>query len=521
MKTSNQSDNHYDLIVIGSGMGGLTVASLMAQLSGWRVLVLESHFKPGGFLHSFQRKGFSWEPGVHYIGQMKKGDMGRSFMDLVTTGKVDWKKLGSPYERMVFPEGKFEVPDTYRQFESDLIERFPKEEKGLRRYFKDIVTCENWMHRWFFSKQFRSPVAWAINLWGKRLAERNTKEYLDSLFEDVLLKAILAGQWPDHGSPPSKSAFGFHCTVAGDFKDGAYFPIGGGDAIANSAVDVVKENGGDCLLNHKVKRILLKGNRAVGVEVERKGKEVTFSADRIVSNAGAATTFGKLLPENVATKEKQRLSRTAPGTSAIILYLGLKDDPAKYGIKDCNYWIYESTAHEFYVEPDKLNTADKIEGVYFSICSFRDPSKKKHSAQIVSFNQQDHWKEFLGTSWMKRGAEYEKKKQVVANALIDFVSEEVPQIRDLIEYQELSTPLSVENFTQHSKGMIYGQLCDRNRLFRDSWSIRTSVKNLYLTGTDIGTPGVGSALMTGVMTAGFLMGVFGMWKLFNAASKYQ
>ena len=77
----------YDLIVIGSGMSGLATASLIAQFCKKRVLVLEAHFTLGGFLHSFKRKGYEWDPGFHYVGDMEEGTQTRGCMDLVTGRK--------------------------------------------------------------------------------------------------------------------------------------------------------------------------------------------------------------------------------------------------------------------------------------------------------------------------------------------------------------------------------------------------------------------------------------------------
>ena len=76
----------FDAIVIGSGIGGLSTASLLAQVAKKRVLVLERHFKLGGLTHSFQRQGFHWDVGLHYVGGMAAGSMSRQFMDLVTGG---------------------------------------------------------------------------------------------------------------------------------------------------------------------------------------------------------------------------------------------------------------------------------------------------------------------------------------------------------------------------------------------------------------------------------------------------
>ena len=94
----------YDAIVIGSGMGGLAFASLMAKLRKWRVLVLERHFKIGGFTHTFTRPGgWSWDVGLHYVGEMGEGMMGRRLFDLITEGRVKWNPLPDVYDVFVYP----------------------------------------------------------------------------------------------------------------------------------------------------------------------------------------------------------------------------------------------------------------------------------------------------------------------------------------------------------------------------------------------------------------------------------
>jgi len=65
-------DDRWDAIVIGSGIGGLTAAALLAKHASKRVLVLERHYTAGGFTHTFHRPGYEWDVGVHYIGQMEE-----------------------------------------------------------------------------------------------------------------------------------------------------------------------------------------------------------------------------------------------------------------------------------------------------------------------------------------------------------------------------------------------------------------------------------------------------------------
>ncbi len=124
------NSQEYDAIVIGSGMGGMTTASLLAQMGGKRVLILERHFKLGGFTHAFRRKRFEWDVGVHYVGQMQPGSMTRRFMDLVSDFGVQWNPMGHVYEHIRLPGCSFDVPTGMAEFEARLIAKFLK--KNLR-----------------------------------------------------------------------------------------------------------------------------------------------------------------------------------------------------------------------------------------------------------------------------------------------------------------------------------------------------------------------------------------------------
>ncbi len=508
-------ERSYDAIVIGSGMGGLATASLLAQFGKKRVLVLERHFKLGGFTHSFRRKKFEWDVGVHYVGDMQDGGMARRMMDLVTRKGVKWNKIGSPYERFIFKEGTFEVPDGRDAYQSKLIEKFPDERATIEQYFRDLVKAQGWVARWFVSKIYSNPISSLLKLGGADLVSMTTAEYL-SRFKDPLLRAFLASQWPDYGSPPQESAFGLHATVAADFFNGGYYPLGGSSQIAIHAQNAIEAFGGMCLVNHAVKEIVTRNNVACGVTVEHKGKELTFTAPIIISNAGAVTTFGKLTPNNACELEREQIGRLKRGVSATVLFVGLNDDPRKHGFDDANNWIYDRLDHDVHARVRNGEPA-RIDGAFVSFGSLRNPGQEPHTAQIISFTERSIWEKYSGTSWMKRGDEYNAIKESTSEDMLAFTERFMPGFRSLVEYSELSTPLTVESFTGHVGGMIYGQACDPNRLSRDQWKVKTSLKNLYLTGSDVGTPGVNGALMGGVMSAAKVLGHLGLPRIMTKA----
>ena len=137
-KAPEQKDG-WDYIVIGSGMGGMTTAALLSKL-GNKVLVLEQHYVPGGFTHTFLRKGYVWDVGVHAVGEVTEHSMPGRILKSLTDGRLEWASLGEHYEEFYYPDGfRIDFPDHPKKFKEELIRLFPKEEAGIERYFELIL----------------------------------------------------------------------------------------------------------------------------------------------------------------------------------------------------------------------------------------------------------------------------------------------------------------------------------------------------------------------------------------------
>jgi all-trans-retinol 13,14-reductase len=294
----------YDAIVIGSGMGALAFAALMAKLRKWRVLVLERHFKIGGFTHTFSRPGgWTWDVGVHYVGDMGRGMDGRRLFDFITDGRVDWAPLPDVYDVFVYPGLTLKVPKGRANFERALVEHFPSERQAIGKYFRDIKRATNWFTRHIMAMVTPQPVSWivrAINRMTEQSALQTTRQYMEAHIHDPRLRAVLASQWADYGLPPGRSAFVAHAMIVSHYLEGAWYPAGGAGEIPKAASAIIQAAGGELLPSHEVTKILLEGGKAVGVEVQsKKGKDGTrleFRAPVVVSDAGAWNTFTRLLP---------------------------------------------------------------------------------------------------------------------------------------------------------------------------------------------------------------------------------
>ncbi len=164
---------------------------------------------------------------------------------------------------------------------------------------------------------------------------------------------------------------------------------------------------------------------------------------------GAFTTFNQLVPSTHCDEERQKTKRLLRGISAHILFLGLKNDPREHGFDEANYWIYKSLDHDscFDRSPDHpadRSSAPEIRGAFVSFGSLRNPGQHPHTAQVICFTDGKEWADFKDTHWMHRGEEYEQKKQVTTEAMLDFANSRMPGLREIVDYSELATPLTVK-----------------------------------------------------------------------------
>jgi len=504
----------YDTIFIGSGIGTILCAAILARYRNEKVLILERHFTAGGFTHTFKRKNkFFWDVGIHYIGDLHEGSILRKLFDLLSQGTLEWQKMPTVFEKFVYPDLSFSVASDAAQYAADLIRLFPDEEQNIRRYFEDIKKVNTWFGR-HVSIRGRAPFtdhAEASFIEKEGFNPRlSTKVYLDHRFTDAKLKALVVSQWGNYGLPPAQSSFIIHAAVAQHYFAGGYYPLGGSHKILESIEGIVAEKGGAILTSHEVKEIIVENGKAVGVRAvalrEAGAPTKEFYADKIISDAGSYNTYIKLLAaEPIAFRDRlTAFYAKHPVVSNVTLYLGLKDDPRTLGFSGENHWIYSSYDHDanFSSGIDWV-TRGEPPGAYLSFPSLKNAATKAHTAEIIAFTDYAIFEKWKSQPWKKRDADYKEFKERIAAALVSFINQHYPGFADLIEFQELSTPITTEHFAAHPRGSIYGVTCVPERFVASEapWCDPSSpIEGLYLTGADVSSPGVAGAMMGAVAT---------------------
>ena len=506
-------DERWDAIVIGSGIGGLAAAALLAKHAHQRVLVLERHYTMGGFTHVFRRPGWEWDVGVHYIGHVEgKGGLGPIFSDL-TEGRLSWEKMPDTYDEVHLGKERYELRAGREAFVETLAERFPGERETVRDYLRLLSEANRAITPFFFERALPRRSAALTS----RLLARRARPYFEQTVDAVLrpriknpaLYDVLTAQWGDYGLPPSQASFAMHAMVARHYLHGGYYPVGGAAAIAESIEPLITREGGCVAVRGTVSEIVIEKGRAVGVRMED-GR--VLRAPRIVSDAGARNTWLSLVPREAAERTglPDRIRSVAPSVGHLCLHLGLSGTKEELGLTGTNLWLYPEGDRDAHIEAFRKDPEHApFPVVYASFPSSKDPTWNqrypgKSTIEVIAPAWPSTFEAYAGSRWHKRGAEYDALKARLSERLLAALEAHRPNLRPHIVHSELSTPLSTTHFTGHPHGEMYGLSHGPDR-FRLPLRASTPIDGLYFTGQDLTSCGVGGALLGGVLCAAAIL----------------
>ncbi|RZJ35230.1 MAG: NAD(P)/FAD-dependent oxidoreductase [Flavobacterium sp.] len=502
---------HYDVVIAGSGLGGLVSAIILAK-EGYSVCVLEKNNQFGGNLQTFVRDKTIFDTGIHYIGGLAPGQNLYRYFKYI--GIMDHLKLRQmdidAFDIISFEDDGSEYPHAqgYENFKQQLERYFPKERETLDKYCSEIVNiCDS-----FPLYNLKSE-----GKYDNEILSINAKEYIDSITENEKLRAVLAGSNFLYAGIADKSPLYVHALSVNSYIQSSWRCINGGSQITKELIRQLKKHGGETYKYKEVVKFRTENNRVVAAKM-KDGSEV--SAGYFISNIDPKTTLRMSGEENFRKSFYSRIQSLESGISAFSLYVVFHPETFKY-INHNYYHFLDSrevwTAYEYTDESwprayMASMTAPKGDTVWADGMTF---------ITYMKYDELQAWQDTFNTTVQKneRGESYDEFKTRKAEKFLEVIERKFPGIKDCIKSVHTSTPLSYRDYIGGHNGNMYGYVKDSNNPMKTFIAPKTKLDNLYLTGQSINMHGVLGVTIGAVVTCSEILGKEYLVNKINSASE--
>ena len=463
----------YDAIVVGSGIGGLTTAALLAR-AGRSVLVVERHDRPGGYAHAFRRGRFHIDSAVHMVGgcdpeRGPEGGLIGRLLELLEVGDRCQFEPIDPVYRAVYPGLTIDAPSGLEAFTATHAELFPAAATGLRELLGHCVEVRSELAR--FSELsnpldvLRDPDALPrLRAYGRSTLAQVARQSIG----DPGLRAVIGTLWPYLGLPPDRVSFLYWATMLLSYvDDGAYYCKGTFQRLADALAFSIKRAGGELLLRSTVRRVQVQGGRACGIVLEN-GQRI--SAPVIVSNADVMQTATELVGERDMPHGYLRsLERMERSTSAFVVYAATELDLVRLGARHETF-VFQDWDHATAYERTQAGNPDWIT---ITVPTLSDPDLAPPGQHLLVL-----------TTLLPYAAskDWRAAKPRWTERLLEIAARQYPGLLGSLTFVEAATPRTMERYTRNTEGAIYGWALGPNQIGPQRTACRSPLPGLHLAG---------------------------------------
>lgn len=496
----SESNNTYDVVIIGSGLGGLCSALILSK-EGVKVCVLEKNRQLGGSLQIFSRDKVVFDTGIHYIGGLSEGqNLNRYFKYFGLMDKLDIKQMDvNGYDRITFDNDPIEYRHAqgYDNFIHTLGEQFPGETENIRTYCNRIKEICSFFPLYNLEEGIK-------DLFSANFLEMDTKAFIETVTSNKKLQNVLAGSNPLYAGEANKTPLYVHALVVNTYIESAWKCIDGGAQIAKHLASAIKSLGGDIFNYSEASRFNFSGDSI---------KSVTLTDGRVIegktfiSNCDLSKTMDMIEPGHIRQAYRSRINNLENSVSVFILYIVLKKNSTGY----FNHNKYH------YANEDVWDTLNYTEAewpkgfIVFPQYSKRNPEHTDgliamaymHYSDMAPWNQT---KNIIPNYKTERGSGYEDFKEEKSQKLLAAVIKRVPELQGNVESYYSSTPLTYRDYIGSRDGTMYGIAKDYRNPLKTFISPKTKVPNLLLTGQNLNLHGVLGVTVSSVVTCSELLG---------------
>ena len=482
-------DRKYDVIIAGSGLGGLLCGNILAK-EGMHVCILEKSSKAGGCLQTFRRHGVVFDTGVHYFGGMDPGQtLYRYWNYFGLTRSVALERMNPDGFDVIGINGRdYPMAMGFDHFVEQLLPCFPSEKENLEKYIRSLkeISAAFPLYNLEIPKDLRE----------ENFRSQSAFDFFSALSGSGRLASVLAGNNLLYAGNREHTPLHIPALINHSFISSAWRTIGGSAQIAERLVEGILSNGGEIHLDAEVTEIGRKENEFA--VMTKPG--LCFSSKKFISGIHPAKTL-KMMESGIFRKSFfKRITNLKNTVSSFAIYIILKDRSFPY--LNHNYY-YHKTGDVWNNDSDKYWPSGYM---MHTPAPASDDGFAKSMIILTSmpFEMVKKWEH---THQGNRGSEYLDFKDQRTTALLDLTEQRFPGLRSAILYMEASTPLTWRDYTGIPEGSMYGIERDYQDPLATTLFPATKIPGFYFTGQNINLHGVLGVTIGAILTCGEILGL--------------
>ncbi|PWN58763.1 phytoene desaturase family protein [Chryseobacterium viscerum] len=473
----------YDILVIGSGLGGLVSALILAK-EGLKVCVLEKNNQYGGNLQTFSREKLIFDTGVHYLGGLTKGqNLNQFFSYLEIMDDLELQLMDEDgYDRISFGENEIEYPHAqgYQNFVEQLSKYFPEEKGNLENYCEEIQ---------YVCSQFPRYHVVGKDNYNEEILHLNTKRFIESVTQNKKLQAVLLGSNFLYAGDSENVPFYVHALTVNSYIQSAYKCVNGGSQISKLLIRKLREYGAEVHKRSEVSEFIFNENNVLSSVKTKEGRE--YAAKQFISNIEIRSTIKLVGEERLKKSFLNRVLSWKPVSSCFSIYLVLKPQ----SLPNFNYNKYHYSSEEQVWNAFRYRKEAWPETFMLSSTPSKHHPEFAESLTAISYMDFDEVKEWGNTFNTvayedERGEAYEKFKLEKIEKMLDALEKKIPNVRHAIKTIYTSSPLSYRDYIGNYEGNMYGYMKSSENPLKTMVSPRTKIDNLFLTGQSVNMHGI-------------------------------
>jgi len=473
----------YDILVIGSGLGGLVSALVLAK-EGLKVCVLEKNNQYGGNLQTFSRDKLIFDTGVHYLGGLSEGqNLNRFFSYLEIMDGLELQKMDEDgYDRISFGNESVQYPHAqgYQNFVEQLSRYFPEEKENLENYCEEIQ---------YVCSQFPRYHVIGKDHYNEEILHLNTKRFIESVTQNKKLQSVLLGSNFLYAGDSENVPFYVHALTVNSYIQSAYKCVKGGSQISKLLIRKLREYGAEVHKHSEVSGFVFDENNILKSVQTKAGKE--YSARQFISNIEIRATMKLIGEERLKKSFMNRVLSWKPVSSCFSVYIVLKSQ----SLPNFNYNIYHYSSEEQVWNAFRYRKETWPETYMLSSAASKHHPEFAESLTAISYMDFEEVKEWENTfntvaDEHERGEAYEKFKLEKTEKMIEALEKKIPGLRHAIRRIYTSSPLSYRDYIGNFEGNMYGYMKSSENPLKTMVSPRTKIDNLFLTGQSVNMHGI-------------------------------